>query len=106
MSHPHDKEKTYWLDQPANVNKLVYALYAACAGLLIAELFVHKHGHFDFELWFGFFGFYGFCAYVFIVMSAKGMRVFLRRDENYYNDGEGDDVIPEPNHNHGRRPHD
>ena len=35
-----DKNKKYWLDQPGNVNKIVYALYAACVALLLVEVWL------------------------------------------------------------------
>lgn len=81
MSAPN---QPHWLERPATVNKLVWTLYSVCGLLLISELFYHRHTHFDFEGWFGFYGFYGFLAYVFIVLSAKGLRRILRRDTDYY----------------------
>ena len=77
-------EKTYWLDQPSNVDKIVYALWAVCAFLILLDLVYHKHSHFGFENWFGFYAWYGFIAYCFIVLSAKALRRILKRDENYY----------------------
>ncbi len=83
-----DNNKQYWLDQEKNVNKIVYLLYAACAVLLLVECYIfffgHKHGHFDFEQWFGFYAWFGFTAYIFIVMSAKFLRTLIKRDEDYY----------------------
>jgi hypothetical protein len=83
-----DKNKKYWLDQPGNVNKIVYALYAACVALLLVEvyyfMFGHKHGHFGFENWFGFYAWFGFLAYTSIVMSAKLFRKLIKRKEDYY----------------------
>ncbi|MDH3608100.1 MAG: hypothetical protein OEQ24_02505 [Gammaproteobacteria bacterium] len=79
-----NNEKKYWLDKSSNVDKLVYLLYTACAALLAAEFFYHKHGHFDFEQWFGFYAWFGFIAYISIVMSAKLLRKFIKRKENYY----------------------
>jgi len=79
-----NNNKKYWLDQPKNVNKIVYLLYVVCAALLIVEFFYHKHGHFAFEQWFGFYAWFGFIAYISIVMSAKLLRKFIKRKENYY----------------------
>ena len=83
-----NSNKKYWLDQSKNVNKIVYVLYLVCAALLIIELyyfiFGHKHGHFDFENWFGFYAWFGFLAYISIVMSAKFLRRFIKRKEDYY----------------------
>lgn len=85
-------EPRRWLDEPRNVTRLVGVLYAACALLLGADLLLHKHAHFAFENWFGFYAFFGFTAYCAIVLSAKLLRRLLRRDENYYGEaGKGDD---------------
>ena len=79
-------ERRYWLDDENNVGKLVWALAAACAVLLIADLFYEKHGHFAYEEWFGFAAFFGFLAYTLIVTLGKGLRRLVRRDEDYYGD--------------------
>lgn len=81
--HPQ-REKKYWLDEPRNVDRLVYGLYALCAVLMVADIFVHKHGPFAVEHWFGFYGWYGFVACVALVIAAKGLRRLLMRPENYY----------------------
>lgn len=77
-------ERERWLDRPRNVARLVYLLYAVCAGLLLADLFYEKHAHFAFESWFGFFALFGFFAYVVIVLSAKLLRRLISRPEDYY----------------------
>ncbi|MEQ1438095.1 hypothetical protein AAG565_01920 [Fontimonas sp. SYSU GA230001] len=77
-------ERERWLDSPRNVTRLVSALYALCAALLVADLFYDKQTHFAFEAWFGFFAVFGFVAYVFIVLSAKALRRLIRRPEDYY----------------------
>ena len=66
------------------INLIVYALYAACISLLLVDVFHHKHGHFKFEEWFGFFAFYGFISCLVIVFSAIWIRKLVRRDEDYY----------------------
>ena len=78
------REKKYWLDDPGNVTKLTRLLVIVCAALLLADFFYHKHTHFAFENWFGFYAWYGFLAYCFIVLSAKGLRKLIKRDEDYY----------------------
>lgn len=85
-------EPRRWLDEPRNVTRLVWALYAACALLLGADLFLHRHAHFEFERWIGFYALLGFGAYTAIVQSARLLRWWVRRDENYYGEaGKGDD---------------
>lgn len=81
---PIDEQKSYWLDDKRNIDRLVYALYLACGLLFLADFFYQKKVHFEFEGWIGFFGWYGFISYVFIVLSAKAWRKIVRRDENYY----------------------
>ena len=77
-------EKKYWLDDPRNVNKIVYTLYVVCALLVGADFLYHKHTHFDFEKWLGIYGWFGFTACVGLVMAAKVMRKVLKREEDYY----------------------
>lgn len=78
------KEQPRWLDQPRNVRRIVYVLYAVCLGLLVAELFVHRHADFGVQGWFGFYAAFGFLAYCGIVNAAKVLRRLLRRPEDYY----------------------
>ncbi|MGA8261610.1 MAG: hypothetical protein WB783_15470 [Arenicellales bacterium] len=76
----------HWLDDPRNVDKLVYALYAACAVLLGLDLVYDKHVHYAFEHWLGFYAWYGFGSYVGLIFVAKAFRRLVRRDEGYYDD--------------------
>ena len=71
-------------DRLRNVNPIMYPLCAVCAALFVADLLVHKHAHFDFEHWFGFYGFVGFASCLALVLAAKVLRVILKRDEDYY----------------------
>ena len=63
---------------------LIIGLYIICAALLLVEFLYHRHGHFDFELWFGFYAGFGLLAYLFIVLSATQLRKWLQRSEDYY----------------------
>ena len=80
------QQKQYWLDSKDNVTKVYRGVWIACALLLVAELFVHLHGHFAVEELFGFYGFFGFIGCVGLVLGAKAMRVVLKRPENYYDE--------------------
>lgn len=77
-------EDPRWLDDPKNVNKIVYGLYGLCALLLVIDPFIHKHGPFAIEHWWGFYGIYSLVGCVFLVLGAKEMRKILMRDEDYY----------------------
>ena len=78
---PHERT---WIDDPRNVDKIVYTLYAICALLILIDPWIHKHGPFAVEHYWGFYGIYGFVGCVFLVLAAKLMRVFLMRPEDYY----------------------
>ena len=73
-----------WLDNMRNVDRVVYALYAVCAALFLADFFYHKHVYLTVEEFPGFYALYGFIMCALLVICAKGMRLFLKRDEDYY----------------------
>ena len=79
-----DGGKRYWLDDKRNVDKLFKGLLIVCGLLFLADAFYHKHTIFDFEGWFGFFGLFGFSVSFALVLTARELRKFLMRDEDYY----------------------
>ncbi len=82
--HPGDTEAPRWLDDPRNVDRIVYALYAVCAVLLLIDPLVEKHGPYAIEHVWGFYGIYGFVGCVFLVLAAKELRKLVMRREDYY----------------------
>ena len=81
---PDPGAKARWLDRPANVTKVVWALVAVCALLILGDLLYVKHPYFAVEYLFGFYAIYGFVGSVGLVLAAKWMRRLLIRDEDYY----------------------
>lgn len=63
---------------------LIIGLALICAILVLSDLIHHKHGHFSFEEWFGFFGLFGFVVYMTIVLLAKSLRSVIKRNEDYW----------------------
>lgn len=90
MSHQHKNgqqmngEKKYWLDEPRNIDRLLYAFCAVCALFVAADLFVPKHGLFAVEHTFGFYSVIGFVSCAGIIWGAKQLRRVLKRPEDYY----------------------
>ena len=86
-------EKTYWLDDKKNVDKIWYGLIGICALTVICDLFYHKHVAFAVEdIIPGMYGLYGLGGCIFLVLSAKILRQIVMRDENYYDDEDRDEV--------------
>jgi hypothetical protein len=85
-----------WADNPKSVNKLVYGLYALCTLLFLADFFYDKHVYLVEEEVPGFYALYGFFMCALLVICAKGMRLLLKRDEDYYApDGVDSEDYPE-----------
>lgn len=83
---PAPATSRYWLDDPRNVKKIVFAVYTVCGLLFLADAFYTKHPHFDIEGWFGFYAIYGFVSCVGLVLAARQLRKVLKRKEDYYDD--------------------
>ena len=81
-----DKPKRHIFDNPRNVKRAIYALYAVCALALIGDFIVDRHVDHPWEGIFGFYPVYGFGACVLLVLIAKEMRKVLMRKDDYYDD--------------------
>lgn len=86
-----------WLDKKQNVERIVYGLYIVCAALFAADFLYKKYTYMEIENFPGFYALYGFIMCAALVICAKGMRVFLKRPEEYYapNDIEAEDYPEE-----------
>ncbi|MCG6900225.1 MAG: hypothetical protein LJE75_09515 [Gammaproteobacteria bacterium] len=78
------QERQHLFDKPENVRRLLRVLYLACALLLAADLFVHRHVEHDWESLWGFYAGFGFAACVSLVLIARQLRKLLKRPEDYY----------------------
>lgn len=79
-------DKKHLFDDPRNVKRLLLAIYAICAALVALDLlFLRKALNF-WESLPGFYALYGFLGCTALVLVAKGMRKFLMRGEDYYDD--------------------
>lgn len=82
----NDQEKRHIFDNPRNVKRVIYILYAFCAGFLALDFFIERHVDHPWEALPGFYAFYGFVACVVLVLVAKEMRKVIMRKEDYYDD--------------------
>jgi hypothetical protein len=53
---------------------------------VLAELAVEPHPHFGVERLFGFNALYGFLACAALILLARGIGVFLKRPDRYYDE--------------------
>ena len=85
-------EPAHWLVRPATVRGLWIGFAAVLAALVLGDLLIHPHAGFGIDGTFGFYAWYGLGACVAMVLFAKGLGVFLKRRDAYYDgeDREGD----------------
>lgn len=81
-----EKDKRHVFDDPRNVKRVIYVLFAVCAVSLIADFFVHRHVEHPWESLFGFYSVFGFVGIGVLVLLAKQLRKIIMRGEDYYDD--------------------
>ena len=89
MNDPRNDDS--WLARPASIRLLWRIFWAVLALTVAAQLAIKVKGYFGVDGWFGFGAAYGFLSCLLMVLFAKGLGYFLKRDENYYR-AEDDDA--------------
>jgi len=79
-------ERKRFLDRAQNVRWVLRVLYVICIGLFAADWLVDRHIAHAVERVFGFYALYGFVSCWMLVIVAKQLRRFVKRQENYYGD--------------------
>ena len=84
-------EQKHWLYREENRKKLWGIQFVILVLVLIPELFVHHHAHFEasgiqVDASFGFYAWYGFATCAAMVVVAKILGVLLKRKDTYYDD--------------------
>ena len=89
--HPDSASDPSWFER--NVNLIIGGLIVAGVALLVVEAVMsqvhpffdeHHPAHFKIEDIFGYQAVIGFVAFVTAVFLGKFLRLFVRREENYY----------------------
>jgi hypothetical protein len=78
------KKELKLFDDPKNVKRLLGIFYASLVVLLVVDFFIHKHAEFPWEDAPNFFAVYGFVSCVLLIYIAKVLRIFIKKDEKYY----------------------
>ena len=79
-------EKKHIFGDPRNFRRVLWVFLATCGFLFIADFIFHRHVVHPWEALWGFYALFGFVACVVLVLVAKGMRKYLMRKEDYYDD--------------------
>ena len=88
MNESHQDD--HWLARPATI-KLLWRVFAAVLVLLVlAQAVIYVKGYFGVDGWFGFGAAYGFLSCLAMVLFAKALGYVLKRDQDYYDDGNSD----------------
>jgi len=75
-----------YFDQPKTKKMLWAILWGVCILSVVLELFIHKESHFEATDFFGFYAVLGFVACSVCILVAKGLGLFLKKPEDYYDD--------------------
>ncbi len=80
------REPDHWLARPETIRKLWMVLAAVIVIELLAQVAIPVHGHFGLDGTFGFGAWFGFASCVVLVVIAKGLSIFIKRPDTYYDD--------------------
>lgn len=81
-----EQETEHWLVRPQTIRWLWIAGSVVLALTVALQFVIKVKGYFGVDGWFGFGAVFGFLCCVAMVLVAKGLGRFLKRDENFYND--------------------
>lgn len=73
--------KRHLFDDGRNVRRLLWALYAACAASLVADIVIHRGGS---EGMFGFYALFSLAACLLLVVLGRQLRRVAMRRGDYY----------------------
>ena len=79
-------EKDHWLVRAGTIRKLWAGFIGVLALTVLGQLIVGIKGYFGVDGWFGFGAVFGFLSCLLMVLVAKGLGLFLKRPEDYYDD--------------------
>ena len=80
------KKEFDYFDKPENIKKLWIMLYVVCGLLVVPDFFIHRHPHFGFDGFFGFYALLGFVSCAALILFSKVVGLVLKAREDYYDD--------------------
>lgn len=86
MSTPAEDRNKHWLVRKDTIRKLWVLLFVVLGMTVLAQLFIPLKTKFGPDGWFAFPAIYGFITCVIMVVFAKLLGIFLKREDSYYDD--------------------
>lgn len=80
----NDKEPIHWLLKTKTIHKLWIGSSLILVFLILLESLIEQKSYFSLDSIFAFNAWYGFLVCILMVLIAKGLGVFLKRQDNYY----------------------
>ena len=78
------KKEFDYFDRPQVKRKLWILLWGVCGLTIIPDLFTHRHPHFGFDGFIGFYALFGFVTCAVLILLAKLIGQVLKVREDYY----------------------
>lgn len=78
--------KKHWLVRPENIRKLIYLSAAVLAVVALLDFAIRSYAEFGIDGTLFFYSWYGFATCVGMVVFAKLLGIFLKREDSYYDD--------------------
>ena len=78
------KKEFDYFDRPENIRKLWIVLYIICGLTIVPDFFTHRHAHFGFDYFFGFYALLGFVSCAVLILFSKLVGLMLKVKEDYY----------------------
>ena len=78
------KKEFDYFDRPDVKRKLWILLFVVCVLTVVPDFFIHKHPHFGFDGFIGFYAIFGFVACAVLILLSKVIGRVLKVKEDYY----------------------
>jgi uncharacterized membrane protein len=79
-------QRKHWLVRPENIRKLWILFIAVLAVVALLDFAIHPHAAFGLDGSLFFYSWYGFATCVGMVVFAKLLGIFLKREDTHYDD--------------------
>ncbi len=81
-----ERDDDHWLVRPRTTRWFWIAFSAVLVLVVVLQLVVKVKGYYGVDGWLGFGAVFGFLCCVGMVFLARGLGLFLKRKENFYDD--------------------